>query len=370
MEHFHKADLYRLEANVNVALAGYQAAIGQLASLAKDFSNNPEYRADLASAYNWLGETQRPFSEKSTAAFAAYDNAIVIYADLFHQFPGNVNYRSALANTYNNRGLLSKSTGRYGSAEADLRYAITLLKPLTTSNSNPSARAALARVYNNLALPVPGAAIVPDAAALYNSAIEIGEALIKQNPKDRETALELAQYYNNSAILLQDSHPALATHRNARAIVIVTQLSEPMPYLLSRMAVFHTLRGRLLEHSDPPAAAAEYQQSIDALQSTPAPSQDHFYHVWLGEALTDLAEMHITHRHDSIQLLLQAIEEQKSNGSNVDLAWDYFYLAKAYQSMHDLSNMQAAEQNARAIVTQLQPSERMQLVNLLSDLPH
>ena len=92
----------------------------------------------------------------------------------------------------------------------------------------------LARVYNNLAnitrRKEPKAAL-----ELYRQAISLAEALKIRQPDNRQYRLELAQYYNNLAMVLfffKDFDSA--KDKNRRAIDLVEGLTNPGPLLSER----------------------------------------------------------------------------------------------------------------------------------------
>jgi tetratricopeptide (TPR) repeat protein len=371
MGHFHSGDLCRLRGEVQKAITQYQLAIQQLTALVYDFPTEVQYSNDLAEVYNWLGETERPFSNRSADAETAYDHALTVQTDLTRKFPMEPNYRRALADTYDNRGILRQNTGRYAEAEADFRNAIGLLTALTRTSARnlellDAAREDLARADNNLALLLRSANQRVDARTLFDRAIQLGETLTNDKPNNRQYKLELAQWNNNSAILLQDSDAALARQRNERAIELITQLTQPAPYVLMQLGLFHSARGLLFDHPDTQTAAKdEYQLAIKTFEAVPPANQDRSFHAWLGDALTNLAIMQTTSDQDEIRLLLQAIEQEKAAGSNYHLAWDYYYLGVAYKNLQSLDKMQQALRNARDALSGLSEVDRQQLTQLL-----
>ncbi len=355
MEHFRSGDLYRLRGDVQNAIAQYQIAIQQLNSLMRDFPNDAQYAKDLGDAYDWLGETERPFANQSADAQKiaenAYDNAIKVQHD-----------PQALAQSYDNRGILRAAVSRYDDAEADYRKAISLLTPLAQSSES---RQALAQTNNNLAQLIYNANRPGDARGLYNQAIQLGEALVKSNPTNREYKLQLADYYNNTAILLQERDPAVAKQQNQRAIDLLSELIQPAPYLAMQLALFHTTQGSIFEGAGIGDARGEYQLAIAALKTVPPQSRTRDYHMWLGQALSSMAELPANSKQSAIPLLQQAVEEQKAAGSNYKLVWNYYYLAEAYRDVKSFAEMQQQIRNGRNLLPTLSPADRQQLSQLL-----
>ncbi len=365
MGHFRRGDLFRLRGEADHAIEQYQTAIKQFADLVRGYRTNTEYRKSLGDVYNWLGETERPFSTQRADAEKAYDNALDLQSQLQREFPKNSYYRQAAARTYDNRGILRADGGRYDDADADYRQAIALLAPVAETDQY---RQELARAKNNLALLIVKANRSGDARSLYDQAIQIGEVLTKHNPANREYKLELAEYNNNSAILLQDDNPALAKQRNARAIDLIKQLGQPAPYLRMQLALAHSIRGWILQTADPGTAEAEYQLAINAFNDVPREGQDRYFHLWFGQALMNMAEVSSTPKEAAVRFLVRAIEEQKAAGSHIDVAWDYYYLAEAYRNLRSFESMRHALESARSILPELAEPDRQQLTQLLNGM--
>jgi tetratricopeptide (TPR) repeat protein len=260
--------------------------------------------------------------------------------------------------------------GRYGDAETDFHNAIAILTPLQATGDSASVdqvRQMLARAKNNLAQLIYNANRLGDARSLYNESIELGQELVAHSPTNREYKLELAAHYNNAAIVLENDDPKLAAERNEKAIQLVKQLSEPAPYLTMQLGLFHSVRALIFDRGAGGDARAEYQVAIDTLRSVPPESQNRDFHIWLGQALAGLAGLPTTTKQAAIQLLQQAVQEQKAAGSNYDLAWDYYYLASAYREVKSPVQMQDAIAKARELLPKLPEADRLQLAKLLDE---
>jgi predicted Zn-dependent protease len=115
--------------------------------------------------------------------------------------------------------------------------------------------------------------------------------------------------------------------------------------------------------SDNPQALSH---AIQLLRNALVQTDDRSFHIWLGQALTNLAESGAAS--DPVSLLEQAIEQQTTASSNYDLAWDYCYLALAYQKAKATSEMHAAVSRCRSLIDDLQAADQTQLRQLIGDL--
>ncbi len=192
--------------------------------------------------------------------------------------------------------------------------------------------------------------------------------MTKRSPDNREYKLELAEYNDNLAILVKKKNPALAKQRSGRAIELITQLGEPAPYLRMQLALAHSIRGAIIERADPRGAQAEYQLAINTFENVPRESQNRYFHMWFGQALTNLAEVSTIHKQAAVQFLLQAIDEHKAAGSNIDLAWDYYFLAVAYRDIKSFDSMRHAIDSSRGILPELAGPDREELTKWLNEI--
>jgi tetratricopeptide (TPR) repeat protein len=368
---FRRGDLERLSGETDKAIEAYQTAVRQLGSLVQEFRSNAEYRKDLGNVYNWLGETERPIPTRRAEAESAYDHAIDLQAGLAREFPNNSDYRQALARTYNNRGIVREDADHYHEADADYRQAIALLKAAIRTQPGgaklpDSFRQDLARATNNLAELIRRTKGPEEARSLYEEAVGLGKKLMDGNPDNREYKFEYAEYLNDSAMALQSEDPGEAKQRNQTAIDLITQLGEPAPYLQMQLGLLHSARGGMA--TDERDAAAEYQQAIEAFESVPTESRNLYFHVQYGQALARLAEVSTVPKQKTIDLLRKAIDEQNAAHSSINLAWDHYYLAVAYQDINSFDNMRQAIDNSRRYLPDLPEAQRQELTKYLNDL--
>ena len=332
--HVRLGDIGRILQNSATAIQEYQTAIDQLDPLARARPNQPEYRRQLASAYNWLGESERPIPERRPDALKAYDSAIALQDALAQSSPANSDYRQELARTHYNRGIVRYDGGEFAQAEADYRAAINLLEPLP---DKPAYRQDLARVYNNLALLLTAQKQPQQAAEYFGKAIGIHEVLTRQDPNNRDYTLELADFYKNLGILLgSQSQFQAAEMNNGKAIALYEELAMPAPAFTEKLAYAHTLHGRILEQrGDRAGASKEYETAIEGFMRLEAGANDNEpaeFRLHYGDYLLYLGNLWYSEGHfeGAAPLLVQAAKNHAAARSYQLLSTDYYLLTRSY----------------------------------------
>ena len=221
-------------------------------------------------------------------------------------------YRQELARTHSNRGILRDATKQSAAAEADFREAIRLLEPL--AKQHRASAQDLARAYNNLANVVAKEDTrVPEAGDLYERAVRILERLLTEHPDNRQYRLELAQFMNNSAYLLAvQKRSRAARERSRQAHDLLDVLTRPTPQIGIEMADAHGLRGHILDITESPGAASEYEQSLQLFQRIgrdPSAVRLRKFHLRFGDLLLSLAARIQESRNDegARRLLMHAV---------------------------------------------------------------
>jgi len=357
IEHLRAGDLYRMRGDSNRAIGEYQSAVAELRGLGRDYPQQRQYASDLADAYLWLGETERPIAAHSAEAKAAFDNAVAAGLDLTRRFPGDEGLREKLAESYDDRGILEQYIGLNADAVQDFRGAIEMLTPLASA----TAQRDLSNAKNNLALFLyKTGGSMTEATTLLDEAIAIGDKLVKADPGNREYQLHLAEYNNNSAQLLAESNQARAGERNRTAIDLLRDLARPAPYLNARLGLYFSTRAGMLDER------SDYNQAIELLRRAAAQTDDRSFHIWLGQALTNFAASGSAP--NPVELLQEAIQQQTQAGSNYDLTWDYCYLALAFQKNKAATAMREALLKCRSLLGDLPPADQAELRELVKGL--
>ena len=312
--HSRLGDINYVQEKHEAAVREYTEAIAQFEGLIRDYPGNREYRQALANAHNFLGETLRTWCEELqgatpcnlSAAEKQYDEALALQQKLLDQDPANSLYQQELARTYYNRGILRYDARNVAGAESDFRAAIALLKPLA-DNPAPAAIAGtapepsqeLARAYNNLANITrrnhPAAAM-----ELYQQAISLAEALNRKQPDNRQYRLELAQYYNNLAMVLFFLKEFdLAKEKNHQAVDLIEGLTNPGPLLSRKWAnglqfhyeILEAQKSKVADHG--PGRLLEILRQLNSAESPRDHPVFHVLYMNLARVYIELAERNL-----------------------------------------------------------------------------
>jgi energy-coupling factor transporter ATP-binding protein EcfA2 len=304
--HARLGDINRLLEKPAEAVKEYQTAISQFDNLGKQHSENLDYQEKLAYSYNWLGETLRTWIEGGQSPFTrtdaenAYNDAIRVQERLLDDRPGNPGYRQDLARTYYNRAILGYDNRDFGNSETDFRQAIQMLVPIAGENTLPAAHKGpepaqdLARAYNDLANLLRQLKHLPESRDLYEQAITLEERLSKKDPANREYKIELAQFYDNLALLcLDEDRVDLAEGSNREALSLFAQLATPPSSLGVQQAKAHVIRMLVLDAKSSPNAQAEVQNTLEILGTLKSGAQHGFevqgIYATLGDRYAEIA---------------------------------------------------------------------------------
>lgn len=355
------ADGNRLTGQTSQAVAQYKRAIERLQLLVRSSEGNTKYRKELSDAYHWLGETERASPKRRADAEKSYNSALALQEHL----PSDPDSQAAHARTHYSRGITRQATGRFNEAEADYREAIRLLTPLAAYRQD------LARAKNNMAKLIFDAGLVGEARQLYNEAIQIGEELVHKNPDNRDYKFELAQYYDNSAILFEARNQATeALAHNEKAMALYRVLLRPVPTLMMHLGLLHDIRGRILESTNWARAETEYRRSMEVFRQAGADEQSGDFHLWFGQTLANLG--HALERRGNpkgaIPLLREAVQHHQQAGSNYDLAWDYYFLALAYRKAGLAGDARRAAAELSKVIPAVAPADQPELQRALKEI--
>jgi hypothetical protein len=327
--HFLLGQINRMLDKPEEATRQYQDAIGRFEALARAAPRNGDYRAALANAHNWLGETLRPFPARAADATQAYDRAIQLQQALVAEHGDNGVYPKELARTLNNRGILRASANDAAAAEKDFRDAIALLQPV--AGGDDRAAQELARAYNNA-----GGLLYADSARgrnvrdLWERAIAIDERLAAKDPGNREYKFELAQFCGNLAALLHEQgDDAEADRRSRQALQLFESLARVPPSLGIHRADAHNLRATILQAQRAGDSEREYAEALalfEQLREDPAARRLSDFHERFGDLLLNLAAFPGTGGPEADRRLLsrasaayeQLVEEIATSGSRGD----------------------------------------------------
>jgi tetratricopeptide (TPR) repeat protein len=378
LAHIRLGDINRILQDTGDAIEEYRTAIEQLEPLARARPDNSDYRKLLATAYNWLGESERLTLKGRSDAIQAFNSAIALQEGLIKSDPGNLDYQKALARILHNRGIAQFSDAQLRPAEADYQAAIGLLEPLLaapapssppisnagSTQDKPEFQQDLARVYNDLATLLK-AEMHPDQAQEYlEKAIGIHEGLSQQYPDDRDYTLELAEFYENLGILFQSQQQFnLAKQNNDKAIMLYEGLSRPASLFTANLAYARTLHGRILQsQGDRAGAAREYQVAIDSFAKIEASSKGEHAEFLLqyGDCLLSLGNLWHSEHHPerAVTLLAQAAKNHSAARAYDNLAYDYYLLTQSYLDLSSTDQAAKALDNLSSTLTLLPEAKR------------
>jgi hypothetical protein len=361
LAHLRLGHISRMMNDPADAEAEYRKAIEQLEALEKD-RPSPAYRARIADAYNWIGETLRTLPGRARDAAAAYERARDLQTALVAADGGNADYRQQLARTYGNRAILRASApdapaAELAGAEADFREAARLLEPLAAAHA-ATASQELSRTLNNLAaLLADDPNRAGDAAGLYDRAIRLHEGLVAQDPGNRVYKMELAQFLENDADLARGSGDLTrATARNRQSLALLDELLLPAPSLGIEHADAHSLRGRILAAAGSPDAVGAYAESLrlfDELDRDPAARRLPSFHQRYDDLLLNLAALSRDARDDRARMLLaQAVSHYAAH-------------ADASLAAGDRGDAQMVGDNLAALLTELGDADRRAIEGII-----
>ena len=279
--HMRLGDINRLMEKHTEAAQEYSDAISRFEQLANDNPGQPEYRAALAYAHNWLGETIRGALDRSgqfesytrAQAEKEYTEAIGLQEALHNELPKAATYQQQLARTLYNRGINRYSEGNTDGSKADFLQSIALLEPLVASKAGSTQEMRrepeqdLSRVYNNYAVLLARAKDNKDAERYYNQSIALAEQLVAKQPQNREYKAELSQLnFNEAQLLAQSGQLELADPHSQRALELLEQLSKPTGALRLALVKALQLKGQMLCVSDPKSGLALTDRALTTLE--------------------------------------------------------------------------------------------------------
>jgi tetratricopeptide (TPR) repeat protein len=241
-----------------------------------------DYRASLAYAHNWLGETIRDAIDRGMKvrqysredAEKEYTGAIGLQGTLNKQEPQNATYQQQLARTYYNRGINRFYMGNQAGSKLDFQEAISLLEPLAAKtaaepNTETSREPAqdLARVYNNYGVELVMTKDAANAERYYDQSIALAEQLIARQPQNREYKAELSQYsFNDASLQAGNGRFEEADAHGQRALDLLEELQKPTPALTLAMVKTLQLEGQLWCVSDPARGVALTDRALGLLR--------------------------------------------------------------------------------------------------------
>ena len=179
-----------------------EKAINLAQLIVAEYPDNPDYRVDLASAWNQKGKLFR--DTDFAIAESSYTKAFKIQESLVSDFPATPFYRQELANSLNNLGVLLQSAGNSTEAENAFDRAMGIRDKLVRDVPwVPDIRKDLAAGLNNRGIQLQVQNRLKEAEPLYLKALEDLKSLTRDFPDSMEYNLELSRTLLNESVLLE-----------------------------------------------------------------------------------------------------------------------------------------------------------------------
>ncbi len=179
-----------------------EKAITSAQGIVAQFPGNPDYRVDLASAWNQKGKLFR--DTDLALAESSYTKALTIQDSLVSDFPATPFYRQELANSLNNLGILLQSSGNSKAAETAFDRSMGIRDKLAKDVPwVPDIRKDLAAGLNNRGIQLQVQNRLKEAEPLYLKALEDLKSLTTEFPDSIEYNLELSRTLLNESVLLE-----------------------------------------------------------------------------------------------------------------------------------------------------------------------
>ncbi|HEV3005811.1 MAG TPA: serine/threonine-protein kinase, partial [Pirellulales bacterium] len=199
LAHKQSADILQIFGRSDEALAEYHEAIRMLDEVPSGDDEFERARAELAGAYNNLGNVHRAAGRLSQAE-DAYRHAQDLFFQLVAGAPAQAEYQRQLAATFNNLGILLKITGKSEESERALREAVERYESLVEREPGwNECREALAGSHNNLAALYDRTGDAARAERAYRDVIKVFSELVADEPGQPSYKSHLALTYSNLA---------------------------------------------------------------------------------------------------------------------------------------------------------------------------
>lgn len=163
-------------------------AVEYLDKLAAESAGNIELKAELASAYEKIGEVQselfRPFAGKTSEAALSQQKALKLRQEVNAEQP-TAEHLMNVAVSHQKVGNVLLTSGKIGEARENYAKSVELLKSLVaTDTKNTEARRQLARSYATLGQSIVRSGSLSDALGNYEASLAIFRELANEDPSN------------------------------------------------------------------------------------------------------------------------------------------------------------------------------------------
>ncbi|HKW98816.1 MAG TPA: protein kinase [Bryobacteraceae bacterium] len=255
-------------------------ALEYLDSLAAEGRGDPSLQAEIASAYQRVGELQGdpmfPNLGDSRGALASSNKALAIREALVRADPRNPQLRLALASVHQQLSGILHFTGDSAGAIEHSGKALQIYEDLarTLANDPKFATNLMTQNYRHADL-LRTAGDLDRAAAEYARAAELSERFITAHPSDREGKIHLAASLDGLGGVLQetgDTAAALANRQKGLAIREQLAAADPDNAHFRRQLAFshHNVGLSLVETGDLSSALSHFRRELSLFRSLSA----------------------------------------------------------------------------------------------------
>lgn len=247
-----------------------------LEKLAAESSGNPQMAAEVAAAYEQLGQLQGGSNLSSLGdTESALENqslALALRQKLADAHPGNRNYQLDLAASYLRICEIQRSRKQLGAENRSASLALAIYQKL--HNAKPSDTAALQGIASSkraIGLSLEAQGRISEAKAVFASHTATRRLLQVSNPDDPELQMQVAEARDLEARMVElEGRFAEAAQIVGENAAIYTRLATIRPHYLplrTNLAQAYRTMARLEERTgDQVAARAGYQKALDILE--------------------------------------------------------------------------------------------------------
>jgi len=342
--------IYQLQSLPTKAESTLLKAIQSLKNLHKQFPEQVLIQHRLGEAYNWYGAQVMQYNQEK--AERAFHISLEYHHDLVNRFTEEYDYRYELARVYNNLGiLLGADSNRVEDAEKYFQLAISLFEDLSSLRDEPLDSWRLARTQNGLGGLLRRMNQAEKSAQAYNEAINIVSQMLEKEPDKREYMEGMARFYNNLGnMYLTNRKFDFALSANTKARHLFETLATPIPELRNEIANSYNTQsailrsqGRIEEATQAVKIAIKHYTQLE--NTSPKLSEDPNFNNRFGGFLASFAILRIDlgETQAAIDLITQAVtyflksvnSAVTSTGYQKNLSNAYWLLAKNHLKTGD-----------------------------------
>jgi non-specific serine/threonine protein kinase/serine/threonine-protein kinase len=271
------------------AIESYRKEVAIRGALAAQAQRDRQANGDLVAAYRRLGMLEDEAGE-TEAGIAHVDQALRLAERLVAEDPADPKARRLLAWAHDGAGLLALKTGGHTRAEEHQRRALAIWEAeALRSPDDPEALRGLHIIHSDLARTIRVAGRLPEATEHYRRALDAAQRRLRLAPEDPVAQRDESNGYTNLAVALYTGREFDEAARHiARSLAFDeemlradpknSQVQRDLSWDLGFLAELASAQGELEE------ALAFQQRSLALDQARAAASPDSF------QARKDLAE--------------------------------------------------------------------------------